>query len=594
MAKSGYKRLYIRFMNWRSSLIGDRGFIILLSVFVGILAGFSALLLKTLIHFFESRAGDLPYYMFFLLPSIGITLVVLLYKNVFTKAAEFHGIYGVLNAIRKRNAFIHYSLMYVQLLTGALTISFGGSSGLESPTVVTGSAIGSNASRFFRLNYRYKTLFIGCGTAATISAIFNAPVAGVIFATEVILPQFSATVFIPILISSAIGSFFSELILGDSVLFRITGVSEIAFKEIPLIFALGIFAGFVSLYFTKVFKFSKWIFAAIKKTWKRVALGSVILGALIFLFPVLFGEGYIGIRQIIDKDAGFVYSQSVFGGMDKSSWTIILLFGILILVKPIASSVTINSGGEGGLFAPSFVTGGFVGYFFYHIALNFLPQSQVLNPVNYVLLGMAGVLAGVMHAPLTAIFLVAEVTESYDLLIALMIVSAIAFFTKYYFDRVAVFFFDLKRQGLELQDSRHEFISLNNIKVRGLVKKNISVLNENDSAEKISSLFMREGNSMIPVVDDENKLTGLFENEGIREALALNENDKKIKSVKDIMSEVVVSIEMREPMDLVLKKFDIYEVEILPVVSNGKFIGIISKNDVLSSYREELNRSSEF
>lgn len=593
MAKSSWLRFYIRFMEWRKSLIGDRGFIILLSVFVGILAGFSALLLKILIHFFESRAGILPYYMFFLLPVIGITLVVFLYKNVFIPAAGFHGIHGVLTAIRKRNAFIHYSLMYVQLITGALTISFGGSSGLESPTVVTGSAIGSNASRFFRLNYRYKTLFIGCGTAATISAIFNAPVAGVIFATEVILPQFSATVFIPILISSAIGSFFSELMLGDSVLFRITGVSEISFKEVPLIFVLGIFAGFISLYFTKVFKFSKWIFAAIKKSWHRVVLGGAILGALIFLFPVLFGEGYIGIRQIIDKDAVTVFEQSVFGGMEKNSVSILVLFGLLIIVKPIASSVTINSGGEGGMFAPSFVTGGFVGYFFYHVALNLLPQSQVLNPVNYVLLGMAGVLAGVMHAPLTAIFLVAEVTESYDLLIALMIVSAIAFFTKYYFDRIAVFFFDLKKQGKELQDSRHEFISLNNIKVRSLVKKQISTLNENEPARRISELFLREGNAFIPVTDNENNLTAVLHNEEIRKSLALKENEKSGFIVKQMASEVLVTVEMREAMDLVLKKFDIYEVDILPVVSNGKFIGIISKNDVLTSYREELNRSVE-
>ncbi len=591
--KRNARRFYFHFLRWRRELIGNRAFLVLLSIIVGLLAALAAVFLKKLMHLIESEAiTALPGYLFFLFPLLGISLTVWLKRNVFKTSAAFYGIPGVLDAIRRRSSFIHYSLMYAQLVTGAITIAFGGSAGLEAPSVVTGSAIGSNASRFFRLDYKYRTLFIGCGTAATIAAIFNAPIAGVIFATEVILPQFSATIFIPILIAAATGTFFSGVFLGGEALFRATGVSAITLQEIPLLLVLGFFAGLVSLYFTRLFRLSKLALQAVTHVWKRVLIGGLLLGTLIYLFPVLFGEGYIGISQIIQGQAGAVWDQSVFARVIGSgnAWQLMLLFAVLLVVKPIAASLTVNSGGDGGQFAPSFVTGGFAGYFFYLIASTLLPNAEALNPVNYVLLGMAAVLGGVMHAPLTAIFLVAEVTQSYDMFVGLMLVTAMSFFTKFYFDRVPVHFQGTP-SGNDLATNKHEFISLNNLRTASLVQREVATIQVDASLKDLLTFFASSKQDIIVAIGSAGQFEGWVSFNELRPFLA-GEADEELR-VRDVMVLPVAEIDLREQVDLVLHKFDQYDTEYLPVFRNEKFIGLISRSRVLEAYRQTLRTGGD-
>lgn len=566
---------------------------ILLAIMVGVISAIAAMVLKTLIHFVERDGVDLvpSFVSYFLLPMIGILIVVTLYSNLYTSAAGFHGIAGVLDAIRKRSSFIHHTLMYAQMVTSAITIGFGGSSGLESPTAVTGSAIGSNAARFFRMNYKFKTLFIGCGTAGTIAAIFNAPIAGVIFATEVILPQFSATIFIPILISSATGAFFADLFMGGDVLFKVSGVTEFKIQEFPLILVLGLFAGLISLYYTKLYAIIKEIFSGIRNKYRRAVIGGLILGSLVFLFPVLFGEGYIGLRAIISGKSDAILHKSAFAPMGDDILNYILLFSLLIFVKPIAACLTVHSGGEGGQFAPSFVTGGFVGYLFYLISVYLLPSSEILNPINYTLLGMAAVLAGVMHAPLTAIFLVAEITESYDLFIGLMLVTAISFFIKYYFDPIA-FHFKVLKLGSDMEQKKMEFISLNNIRTRDLVDRNPVLLQNTDPVGKFINHFAESKIDVFGVMNSRNELVGMITNHQIRKIL-LNPDSYIDKSVSAIMTEPVAVVDINDQMDLVVTKFDLYDVDYLPVMRKSKFIGFISRVAVLHSYREAMQKSGD-
>jgi CIC family chloride channel protein len=587
------QRVYLKLVSRRKEFIGDRSFMILLSIQVGFLAALAAMFLKFWIHFIETDGiRFLPPVFYFLFPVVGIFLVVTLYRYVFINSQGFHGIAGVLESIRRKSSIIHYSLMYAQLVTGAITIGLGGSSGLESPTVVTGSAIGSNASRFFRLDYKFRTLFIGCGTAATIAAIFNAPIAGVIFATEVILPQFSATIFIPILISSATGAFFSKLLMGGNVLFRVDGITAFTLQEIPLLMALGFFCGMVSLYYTKIFTLVKVTFRSFKNVWIKALTGGLILGLLIFLFPVLFGEGYVGITDVIGGNFQYIWQESVFGAMGDNAWNVYLVFFLLILLKPLAASITVNSGGEGGQFAPSFVTGGLSGFFFFLIATRFLPESQILNPTNYVLLGMGAVLAGVMHAPLTGIFLVAEVTQSYELFIGLMIVTAVSFFTKFYFDR-EVIHFKGNPSTRDLDATKHEFISLNNVRTADLVQRNPSVLYTDEKATRILEVMSDPKIKILAVLDRDGIFQGMITDHQLRKLAARMEEIDQI-TVAQIMTEAIATVEIREQMDLVVRKFDLYEVEYLPVFSKTHFVGFISRLSVLTSFREALKTSSDF
>lgn len=588
-----FRRIYIRIVNYRKENIGDRSFMILLAIMVGVISAVAAMVLKTLIHFVEQDGiAILPSFIsYFLFPLFGILLVVAIYSNVYKSAAGFHGIAGVLDAIRRRSSFIHHSLMYAQMVTSAITIGFGGSSGLESPTAVTGSAIGSNAARFFRMNYKFKTLFIGCGTAGTIAAIFNAPIAGVIFATEVILPQFSATIFIPILISSATGAFFADLFLGGDVLFKIGGVTQFKVQEFPLILVLGIFAGFVALFYTKLFAVIKEISVSISNKYNRAVIGGLILGSLIFLFPVLFGEGYIGLRAIIAGKSDVLLNKSILAPFGHDILNYILLFSLLIFVKPLAAIVTVHAGGEGGQFAPSFVTGGFVGYLFYLISVYLLPSSEILNPINYTLLGMAAVLAGVMHAPLTAIFLVAEITESYDLFIGLMLVTAIAFFIKYYFDPLAFHFKGL-RTGAALEQKKMEFISLNNVITANYVDRNPVLLNHNDPVGKFINHYAESKIDVFGVINQRGELVGMITDHQIRKIL-LQPDFYVDKSLASIMTEPIAVVDIRDQMDLVVTKFDLYDVNYLPVMRKSKFIGFISRLDVLHCYREAMQKSGD-
>ncbi|MBX7094539.1 MAG: chloride channel protein [Flavobacteriales bacterium] len=587
-----FQRLYLNLVNRRKDYIGNRAFMVLLAIQVGFLAALAAVFLKYVIHFIETDGIDfLPQIMYFFFPTIGILIVVSLYGRVFKSAAGFHGIGGVLDSIRKHSSILHYTLMYAQMITGAITIGLGGSSGLESPTVVTGSAIGSNSARFFRLNYKFRTLFIGCGTAATISAIFNAPIAGVIFATEVILPQFSATIFIPILISAATGAFFSELFLGDHVLFRIEGAVPFTLPEFPLLIVMGIFCGFLSLYYTKIFALSKFMLQQISNKWKRAVVGGLILGTVVYMLPVLFGEGYVGITQIISGDFHKIWQQSFFGVLNDSPVSMMLVFGALLLLKPLAASVTVHSGGEGGQFAPSFVTGGFAGFFFFLLARQVLPHSEILHPTNYILLGMGAVLAGVMHSPLTGIFLVAEVTESYDLLVGLMMVTAISFFTKIYFDRVPIHFKGSK-SAAEIETTKHEFISLNNLKVSDIIDRSIVRIAPETPVTTVMEMLTRDEVKVMAVCDQERKLIGLLSDHQLRKLGRHSENWMQLQA-KDIMVIPATWIDFRDQMDLVVYKFDTYNVDYLPVLNKGTLIGFVSRMSVLASFRESLKTSTD-
>ena len=403
-------------------------YIMVVATATGLSSGLIAVLLKTLVHYIQRGIEAMPAssYLKYIFPVLGLVLTVFIIRQFFGGQIE-RGIGMVLRAIARRSSYIPRSHTYLHVITSAITVGFGGSAGLEAPIVATGSAVGSNLGRISDMNYRERTLLIACGAAAGIAAVFNAPIAGVIFAIEVLLTETIVSYFIPLIISSVVGALCSKIILKESILFNFVLKQNFNYNNVPFYILLGVLAGFVSLYYARVFKRTEGtIHNWSVPPYLRACAGGALLVILVYFFPPLMGEGYASVKVLAGASLQGISVQSASATFFGDQAGLIIFAALIVLFKPMAAGITIGSGGNGGNFAPSLFTGSYLGFFFSRL-LNTTGWFQIPEG-NFSLAGMAGVLSGVMYCPLTAIFLIAEVTNGYELFIPLMIVSSISFF----------------------------------------------------------------------------------------------------------------------------------------------------------------------
>ncbi|MFI5163820.1 MAG: chloride channel protein [Bacteroidia bacterium] len=576
--------------DWRHRHINNKNFLIVVSIIVGIVAGLAAILLKTVVHYIQHFLRwvleDQRFnFLLFVFPLIGILLTVY-YVQRFRKGKIGRGVSSILISIARRSSNIERDKTYSQIITSALTVGFGGSVGLEAPIVVTGAAIGSVSARDLKMNYRERTLMIACGVAAGISAIFNSPIAGVLFAVEVILIEFSLPAFVPLLIASATASVLSNLLYKDQLFFLITKGWHL--NAVPIYILLGILMGLVSVYVTRTAIFTEELFKSKKRPYLKAILGGIVLGVMIFILPPLYGEGYYSIENLLGGHSERLLDNSVFTGFIGKPWFLLFIALIIVLVKIVATSVTIGAGGNGGIFAPSLFIGAMTGFVFAH-ALNLLGFIE-LTEANFIVAGMAGALSGVMHAPLTAIFLIAEITGGYALFVPLMIVSSISFLIAKYFEPYSIYMRKLVAKGLHKRD--RDKIVLNKIKLKNMVETDfVHVTAKNTLGELVDKIAHSKRN-IFPVLDEDKHLQGVVLLDSIRETMFHHEKYDTIH-VKDLMTQPPCILDVNEEMHDVMKKFDTYNSWNLPVTEENKYIGFVSKSAIFTKYRYLLIKQSD-
>ncbi len=582
-----FKKLLGKFLVWRIRHLSNRNFVILLGGITGIVGGFAAVLLKSAVHFIQEFLLDLNVsfaYIFF--PVIGILITALL-ANYLLKEKLGHGITSILYYISKKSSIISRTKMYSRMLTSGLTVGFGGSVGLEAPIVVTGSAIGSNIGRLMHLNYKQRTLMIGCGAAAAISGIFNSPVAGVIFSVEVILTEVTVGAFIPLLIASVLGSMVSMLLLGEDVLFSFDLTDSFVATDFPFFLLLGALCGLVSYYFSNTTLFAERLISRVKQPVLKAILGGLGLGVLILLLNPLYGEGYNTIKLILNGQAGEVFNNSQFLSEFNQPWTIVGFAFLVLLLKPIATGLTIGAGGNGGIFAPSLFIGGITGFLFAQVN-NLLDLGRTLSVSNYTLVGMCGVMSGVLHAPLTAIFLIAEITSGYTLFLPLMLVSAVAFSTNSYFQKHSFYTAKLIESGdLIRYDKDRQVLSL--MYISKLIEKDLLTIHPEKTLHDLVSLVKKSKRNIFPVVNESHELQGIITLDDIREIMFDPESQKNV-IVQSLMHRPPETVSSTDNMQDVMAKFEKTGAWNLPVIDNDQFVGIVSKSRIFNTYRTKLKR----
>jgi len=475
--------------------------------------------------------------------------------------------------------------MYAQIITSSLTVGLGGSAGLESPIVITGAAFGSNYAQRFKLSYKDRTLLIGCGVAAGIAAAFNAPIAGVLFAIEVLLVDVSISAFTPIMIAAATGALVSVIALDETVLLSFKQQQEFDYHNIPYYILLGICTGFISVYYSINFQRIEHLFARLRFTpYKKAIFGASILAVLIFIFPTLFGEGYESIKILSENDPGQLLENTLFSSFRNNSWVLLLFIGLTMMLKVFATAITLGSGGNGGNFAPSLFLGSYIGFFFSkflnHTGLTALPVS------NFTLVGMAGILSGLFHAPLTAIFLIAEITSGYALMIPLMIVASMSFAISKRFEKHSLDVKNLVKKGNAFTSNKDTNI-LSTLDTNAIIQTDYLTVSPGENLEKLVDLISHSDQVIFAVVDSEKKLFGVVHFNDIREII-FNSYRVKYTLIKEVMREPIDIIYPTDSMETVMNKFEKTKVHFLPVLKNGKYFGFISKSYALEAYRTKL------
>lgn len=587
------KPWFNRFLQWREKHIPQKQFVYILSFIIGIISSLAAVLLKNAVHYTHRfLTQDLSVeninLLYLAYPLIGITLTVLFVRN-FVKDNIGHGITRILYSISKQNSLLKKHHSYTSLIASTLTVGFGGSVGLEAPIVLTGSSIGSNLGRIFKFNYKTMTILIGCGAAGAIAGIFKAPVAAVIFGLEVLMLDLTMWSLIPLLISAVTGATVSYLFLGKDVIFTFAMEDPFLIKNIPLYMVLGIFTGLLSVYFTRGTMRIEVLFDKIASPVKKIVIGGISLGILILLLPPLYGEGYNALNSLLNGDANELTNRSIFYRFQDNFWIISVFLCFILFFKVIAMAVTTGSGGVGGIFAPSLFMGGVAGFFVSRI-LNLFDFIHV-SERNFALAGMAGVMAGVMHAPLTAIFLIAEITGGYALFIPLIITATISYITIKYFEPHSIYAKRLAKRG-ELITHHKDKAILTLLEMKKVLETDfISVSPESTLKELIKSIAKSKRN-MFPVVNKDGMLVGIVLLDNIRHIM-FNTDMYDITFVRDVMVLPPTFVSPNESMEEVMKKFEENNVWNLPVISNGLYIGFLSKSKIFSFYRKWLLDISE-
>ena len=586
------KTLTGRLLVWRLRHIKQRQFVLILSILVGIGSGLAAVTLKNTLYYtnyFLTNGFSYHgiYYLFLVFPVIGIILTVLFIRYV-VKDNISHGVSKVLYAISKTNSQIKPHNTFSSLVSCTLTLGFGGSVGPEAPIVLTGSAIGSNLARMFRLDYRTTTLMIGCGAAGAIAGIFEAPIAGAVFVLEILMLDLTMTTLIPLLITTVTASLVSFLLMGNEVLFSFTLSNPFILSHTPFYIVLGVFTGLVSVFFIRG---SIGIEAVLSKYSQatRVAIAGVTLATLIFIYPSLFGEGYTVLKEVINSHGEIIGNSVLFGTLKQNHWSFLFVIFGLILLKVVAMAITQGSGGIGGTFAPSIFVGAICGYFFANL-LNTVFGFNI-SQSNFALVGMAGVMAGVMHAPLTAVFLIAEITGGYLLLTPLIMVSAIAYLTSHIFESHSIYTRQLAARK-ELITHHKDKAVLSMMTPRQLIETNFATVDPKATLGELVRIVATASRNLFPVVDSNGKFYGIVILDSIRQIM-FDQSLYEVTFVRDLMFMPDYAIDPGDSMDTVIQLFQQSDRYNLPVVENGKYIGFISRANVFSQYRELLRKFSE-
>jgi len=567
-------------------------FLTLVAGVVGLLVGMAAVIIKNLVHFIQEAlskgiSGDFRSYLIFILPIIGITLTVVFIKYVNKKPVR-HGIPGVLFAISRNNAIIRPHNLYSSVITSALTVGFGGSVGLEGPTVATGGAIGSNLGRILNLNYKEITLLLSAACAGAMSAIFKAPIAGIVFAMEVIMLDLTMWAMTPLLLASAVAALTSYMFLGQNVLYSFQVTEPFDMGQIHYYILLGVITGLGSVYFTRIYNFITEVFEKIDNIWKRLLIAGGLLSIIIFLLPPLYGEGYEVVNQSLKGDYMHLFNGTFYAGLQDKFLIVVLLMLLIIGFKVIATTLTFAAGGIGGIFAPSLFMGANLGVLS-GIILNQLGVD--ISVSNLALVGMAGMIAGVVHAPLTAIFLIAEISSGYELFMPLILVSTISYATTRYFIPNSVYTIQLAKRG-ELMTHHKDRNILLLMNVGDLVETNFSTIHPNNTLRDLVKVITKSRRNIFPVVSEDNTFIGIVKLDDIRHIMFNQEvYDKTL--VRDLMFMPDYTIDIDEQMEEVAGKFTKSERFNIAVVDKGKYVGFLSRARVFSSYREMLKHFSE-
>ncbi len=585
---------YLSFLQWRENHIKERTFILILALIVGLVCGFAAMILKTLIHSISDMLTSHlevsgANYMYLLFPVLGI-LFAGIYVRYVVKDNISHGVTRVLYSISQNKSRLKIHNIYSSIVASSVTIGFGGSVGAEGPIVYTGAAIGSNLGQMFRLSPRILMIMVGCGAAAGIAGVFKAPIAGMMFTLEVLMLDLTTVSVMPLLIASITSATVAYVFTGTGVEFFFVQSEDFVTNRIPFVVFLGIFCGFVSLYFTRVMNMMENVFRRITNPWKKAALGGVILSGLIFLFPPLYGEGYSSITDLLNGDTSSIVSGSFFYAEGNQVWIILLFIAAIILFKAFATSATNGGGGVGGTFAPSLYVGCMAGFFFAYL-LNNLGFGLDLSIKNFALMGMAGVMSAVMHAPLMAIFLTAELTGGYDLFLPLLIVSTISYGTIKVFEKYSIYTMRLAKRG-ELLTHHKDKAVLTLLKMDSVIETDFVTVRPEMNLKEMVYVISKSNRNLFPVVNAENELLGIVLLDDIRNIMFRPELYKRMH-VRRFMSMPPAKIEVGENMEKVMKTFDTTGAWNLPVVENGKYVGFVSKSKIFNSYRRVLRHYSE-
>lgn len=587
------KSLYQVIINQLRVRVTRVQFIMVIATMTGFVSGLIAVLLKMLVHYVQHWIKEIPVskFAYLLFPGLGLLITVFIVRHFFGKEIE-KGIAMVLKAIATKSSFIPLKHVYVHVITSSITVGLGGSAGLEAPIVATGSAVGSNLARITDLNYRERTLLIACGAAAGISAVFNAPIAGVIFAIEVLLTETVVSYFIPLMISSVMGALCSKVILKEALLFNFVLKQTFDYKNVPFYILLGVLAGFISLYYAKSFKsVEDRLHRSKMNAYSKAIVGGGLLMAICFVFPPLFGEGYVSVKLVANASPGIIPDHTTLFSRLGENWGLITFAALIVLIKPVAAAITIGAGGNGGNFAPSLFVGAYLGFFFSKL-INSIPLIKIPEG-NFSLVGMAGVLSGVMYCPLTAIFLIAEITNGYELFIPLMIVSSISFFIVKTSEPFSMETKKLASLGQIFTHQKEKNI-LTSINLHDMLENKYGSISIDKKLIDLVEIIKKSEKNIYAVYDGRNRFAGIIELNDIKQKLFEPDQYKTI-SINTLMKKPSAVLNENQDMHEVMEQFDITQSWYLPVLDrNRRFIGFISKTKVFNRYRETLAQQGDF
>lgn len=580
----------IRFVNdWRKGHLTERQFIYFLAIAVGIISGIVAVIMKKSVHFIkflltENVLKDYNFVLYIFYPVLGILLAQWVIRKIIRQPVN-HGIPDTLHAISKKSALIRMHNLYSSIVTASITVGFGGSVGLEGPTVGTTSAWGSNLGTLFKLPYKTRTLLIGCGAAGAVSSLFNAPIAAIVFAIEIMMLDLTTASLIPLLLSSASAAITSHLFLGDETLFHFNITESFQFVDIPYYLGLGIFTGIASLHFFQAFTSVNRVMDKMKRQRTKTIVAGSLLGLLLFLLPPLYGEGYETINAIIRGQPFETLQNSLFEAYSNNIYVMLAFVLALGLLKVYATTLTFRAGGIGGVFAPTLFMGAMFG-FFYARSVNHFGLGN-LSESNFTLVAMAGMMAGNLHAPLMAIFLIAEITGGYELFVPLMITASIAFVTVKQFNPHSIYTTQLARRGELITHDKDQAV-LTLMKLHREIETDFTTIGPYDKLKDLVHVIAKSKRNLFPVVDEKKCFIGVVNLNEIRHIIFNQELYEEI-FVHDLMNDAPEYVRKEDSMESVMAKFETSGAWNLPVLDDqGVYLGFVSKSKLFSAYRNLL------